>query len=87
MLALDQAARHRDAGGHPLPVAWPTLRTQGVERAYLTGSSGPLHVVELVWEGDLEARLLIDEERALLGLLPAGQGEGVTLRVSSPEED
>lgn len=31
MLALDQAARHRDAGGHPLPVAWPTLRTQGVE--------------------------------------------------------
>lgn len=31
MQALDQAARAVDAGGHPLPVAWPSLSAQGVE--------------------------------------------------------
>lgn len=31
MQALDQAARAADAGGHPLPTAWPTLAAQGVE--------------------------------------------------------
>lgn len=62
-------------------------RYVGVERADLAGSSGPLHVVELVREDDLEARLLLDEERALLGLLPGGQGAGEKLKVSCPDED
>lgn len=31
MQALDQAARAADAGGHPLPTAWPSLSAQGVE--------------------------------------------------------
>lgn len=31
MQALDQAARAADAGGHPLPVAWPSLAEQGVD--------------------------------------------------------